>query len=247
MNRTGIRPPGGRTGWLPAAVAAGGCLAAGVALVAAAIPEGPPTPSTLRTASTGVTPSGTATPSGTSTRSGTSTPSGVPGAGSVASPSAGAPGRGLPRSVPVLLTIPAIGVRTPLMRLALAPDGTPELPPLGSHVPAGWLEPLASPGETGAAVILGHVDSARDGPAVFYRLGELRPGDRLLVTRADGRVVAFAVTSLLLAPKDRFPGDAVYGRVDYPALRLLTCGGSFDHARGHYRDNLIVFARAEQD
>lgn len=123
-------------------------------------------------------------------------------------------------------------------------DGTPQLPPLTHHSPAGWLQTLASPGEIGPAVILGHVDSAADGPAVFYRLGELRPGDRVAVDRADERTATFIVTSVVAVPKDRFPADEVYGPVDRPALRLITCGGPFDAARGHYRDNIIVFATA---
>jgi sortase (surface protein transpeptidase) len=87
------------------------------------------------------------------------------------------------------------------MELGLLPDGRPAVPPLGRRSPAGWLTALASPGEVGPAVIIGHVDSARDGPAVFFRLGSLRPGDRILVDRADGRRVEFAVTSVVTVAK----------------------------------------------
>jgi sortase (surface protein transpeptidase) len=131
-----------------------------------------------------------------------------------------------------------------LLPLGFLASGAPEVPPLTAHAPAGWLTPLVTPGEVGPAVIIGHVDSARDGPGVFFRLGDLRPGDRLSVTRADRRTVVFRVTSSVLVAKDRFPSDAVYGPVPYPALRLVTCGGPFDAARGHYRDNLVVFAVA---
>jgi sortase (surface protein transpeptidase) len=148
----------------------------------------------------------------------------------------------LGRSVPLTLDIPAIGVHTSLMTLGLKADGTVQVPPLTAGAPAGWYRNLASPGEAGPAVILGHVDSARDGPAVFYRLRELRRGDRLTVQRADGRTVRFAVRSVASYPKQNFPTAAVYGPRPGAELRLVTCGGSFDALRRHYRDNIVVYA-----
>ncbi len=170
-------------------------------------------------------------------------PLAVPGPSTAGGASRTATIAGLTRSRPVELDIPAIGVHTPLSLLGLNRDGTVAVPPLGSRAPAGWYRYLSSPGEVGPAVILGHVDSARDGPAVFYRLGELRPGDRITVTRQDRTQVRFVVTGAISVPKRDFPSGAVYGPVGYPALRLVTCGGSFDPARHSYRDNVIVFAR----
>lgn len=149
----------------------------------------------------------------------------------------------LTRSRPVRLDIPRIGVHTRLAELGLARDGTLALPPPSASAPAGWYRYLASPGEDGPAVIVGHVDSARDGPAVFYRLGLLGGGDLVDVVRADGVVAHFAVTEVVTVPKARFPSAAVYGPLRYPGLRLITCGGSFDRDSGHYRNNVIVFAR----
>jgi sortase (surface protein transpeptidase) len=97
------------------------------------------------------------------------------------------------------------------------------------------------PGDPGSAVILGHVDSKR-GPAVFYRLRELRRGDQIKIARADGSSVRFIVQRTEQYPKDRFPTDAVYYPTLTPALRLVTCGGDFDATAGHYRSNVIVFA-----
>lgn len=148
----------------------------------------------------------------------------------------------LERSVPVTLDIPTIGVHTSLTSLGLNPDGTIELPPLKGNAPAGWYRYLATPGESGPAVILGHVDSARDGPAVFYRLRELRKGDQLSVIRADGSTARFTVRSVAKYSKNHFPSQAVYGPVTDPELRLITCGGSFDPVRRRYRDNIVVFA-----
>lgn len=146
------------------------------------------------------------------------------------------------RITPVRLDIPRIGVHTSLIRLGLNPDGTVEVPPLESDAPAGWYGNSAIPGEIGAAVILGHVDSARDGPAVFYRLGKLRPGDAISVGRADGTVARFTVAEVAQYPKSRFPTRLAYGPTAYPALRLITCGGSFDRIHRSYRDNIIVSA-----
>ena len=147
------------------------------------------------------------------------------------------------RSIPIRLDIPKIGVHTSLIRLGLNRDGTVEVPPLERDAPAGWYGNSVIPGEIGAAVILGHVDSARDGPAVFYLLGTLRPGDRISVLRADGTVARFTVTDVAQYPKSKFPTSLVYGLTAYPALRLVTCGGSFDRIHHSYRDNIIVSAR----
>jgi sortase (surface protein transpeptidase) len=146
----------------------------------------------------------------------------------------------LGRSVPVHLDIPAIGVSTPLMALGLNGDGTVAVPPLRPDAPAGWYRHFATPGEVGPAVILGHVDTAA-GPAVFYRLRDLRPGDTVTVRRTDGSSAVFTVDRLAQYPKSAFPADAVYGAVDHPALRLVTCGGAFDAIHGEYRGNLIVY------
>ena len=87
----------------------------------------------------------------------------------------------------------------------------------------------------------GHVDSKR-GPAVFFRLRELRRGDTVTIRRADGSSVRFAVQRTEQYLKDRFPTDDVYYPTLTPALRLVTCGGEFDATVGRYRSNLIVFA-----
>lgn len=146
-------------------------------------------------------------------------------------------------SPPVRLAIPAIGVDTAVTPVGLNADGTVEVPPLRSDAPAGWYRYLPSPGEVGPAVLLGHVDTARDGPAVFYRLQELRPGDAVSVRRADGSTATFTVTQVTEYPKAAFPTAAVYGAVDYPALRLVTCGGTFDQLKRQYRGNIVVFAK----
>jgi sortase (surface protein transpeptidase) len=141
--------------------------------------------------------------------------------------------------VPVRIGIPAVGVSSPLDRLGRARDRTVQVPSRWER--AGWYTPGTRPGDPGSAVILGHVDSKR-GPAVFYRLRELRRGDLVQVARADGSSVRFAVERVEQYDKRRFPTDEVYYPTLTPELRLVTCGGTFDATAGHYRSNIIVFA-----
>ncbi|WP_430783391.1 class F sortase [Actinoplanes sp. G11-F43] len=151
---------------------------------------------------------------------------------------------GMARSVPVRLRIPAIEVNTELMSLGLRADGTLQVPPLRGDAPAGWYRHSPTPGEAGASVIAGHVDTARDGAAVFYRLRELGVGDRVEVRRKDGSTARFAVTRVAVFAKRDFPSDQVYATVPHAGLRLITCGGVFDRGEGSYRSNVVVFADA---
>jgi hypothetical protein len=141
--------------------------------------------------------------------------------------------------VPVRIDIPTIGVSSSLDRLGRAPDGTVEVP--DRFDVAGWYAPGTRPGDPGSAVILGHVDS-KTGPAVFYRLRELRRGDEIRVRRADGSTLRFVAERTEQYPKKKFPTDDVYYPTLVPGLRLVTCGGAFDAGWGHYLSNIIVFA-----
>jgi hypothetical protein len=153
-----------------------------------------------------------------------------------------ASGPSLRRSAPVSVTIPAIGVTSGLLHLGVNADGTLQVPSLvTSSGEAAWYRYSATPGQIGASVIEGHVDSYR-GPAVFFRLGALRPGNRINVRLADGVTAVFRVTGVRRYLKSSFPANVVYGATDYAALRLITCGGSFDSATGHYRGSTVVFA-----
>ena len=144
-----------------------------------------------------------------------------------------------PASPPVRLTIPSIRVTTPLVRLGRERDGSMQVP--ADFARAGWFAEGLAPGQVGPAVIAGHVDS-KTGPAVFYRLRELRPGDTVQVERADGARLRFVVEQARSFPKATLPTAGVFGPAPWAALRLVTCGGTFDRARGSYRDNLVVFA-----
>jgi hypothetical protein len=140
---------------------------------------------------------------------------------------------------PVALAIPAIGVHSALQPLARTPDGTLQQPSQWQE--AGWYADGIRPGDVGPAVIAGHVDSI-NGPAIFYRLRELRPGDLVDIRDQDGATLHFSVDSIQAYPKATFPARTVYGPTALPELRLITCTGQFDWNTRNYLDNLVVTA-----
>jgi hypothetical protein len=149
----------------------------------------------------------------------------------------------LNRSVPVSITIPAIGVKSQLLQLGRTSTGALAVPPPGpTYNQAGWYRYSPTPGSLGPAVIAGHVDSAADGPSVFYRLGGLKAKDTIFVLRADGSMAIFVVNEVRRYHKTAFPTALVYGNTNRAALRLITCGGPFDSNTGHYLDNIVILA-----
>ena len=138
---------------------------------------------------------------------------------------------------PVALRIPKIGVDTPVGELGLNPDQTVQVPT--DFDQAGWFELGPAPGQLGSAVILGHVDSYV-GPAVFYRLGDLHPGDQVEVALTNHTVAHFAVTTVTTIPKDQFPAQDVYTPHGGTNLNLITCGGQFDTHTRSYLANIVV-------
>jgi hypothetical protein len=139
---------------------------------------------------------------------------------------------------PTRLRIASLKVDTGLEALAVDRTGTLASPK--EYGQAGWFAAGTVPGDPGPAVIAGHVDS-RTGPAVFFRLHELKPGAEVAVERA-GQWLVFTVTAVERHPKARFPSEKVYGPTPGAELRLITCGGVFDQDRNSYRDNVVVYA-----
>ena len=141
---------------------------------------------------------------------------------------------------PAVIRIPRLEVEASIIPLGLQEDGSIEVPEDPDQ--AGWWLGGPEPGETGPAVILGHVDSQEEGPAVFFYLQYLDPGDEIHIDRVDGPTITYMVESTERHDKDEFPTDAVYGPTEQPTLRLVTCGGDFDFGVRTYEDNVIVFA-----
>jgi len=137
------------------------------------------------------------------------------------------------------LRIPSLQVDAPVGPVGTLADRSVEVPERYEDV--GWYDGGARPGEDGPAVLLGHVDS-KAGPAVFVRLPQVEVGAVIQVVDAQGGITRFAVDRVQQYPKTRFPTKAVYLPVLRPELRLITCGGAFDRATGHYMDNIVVYA-----
>ncbi|HVF04171.1 MAG TPA: class F sortase [Frankiaceae bacterium] len=147
--------------------------------------------------------------------------------------------RPLARSRPLLVEVARVGVRADVTELGLRHDGSLDVPE--DERVSGWYAGGPAPGQAGAAVVVGHVDSA-DGPGVFHPLLRAAVGDDIAIRRADGSRVVFRVYRVAAYPKTSFPTDLVY-RANGIELRLVTCSGEFDRRTRHYRDNLVVFAR----
>jgi hypothetical protein len=142
-------------------------------------------------------------------------------------------GTWLDRSEPTRVDIDAVDVHAPLTALDLDYQGNFEVPRMWRPHEAGWFEPGPTPGEFGPAVLMGHVDTDRSGPAVFFPLKHLDEGDAM---------VAYEVTAVESYAKERLPYEDVFGIEPEPALRLITCGGAFDRKTGDYTENVVVFA-----
>jgi sortase (surface protein transpeptidase) len=145
-------------------------------------------------------------------------------------------------SRPVQISIPSIGVRSTVLPIGLADDGSLAVPQPGPDLDkAAWFEKSPTPGQPGPSIIEGHVDSEK-GPSVFFELGKLHPGSRIEVTRRDGVLVTFTVNAVRDYQKDRFPTDVVYGGdLSHPQLRLITCS-DFDTTIRHHVGNTVIFA-----
>ncbi len=149
----------------------------------------------------------------------------------------------LPRSAPTSIDIPAIDVHSSVISLGLDAEGALAVPQPGPNLnKVAWYNGSVTPGEAGPSVLEGHVDSVY-GPSIFFRLGAVRPGDRIVVTRADGSTAAFTVNAVRsYATHADFPALQVFGTdLSYPSLRLITCS-NFDSSTGHYAGNTVVYA-----
>lgn len=148
----------------------------------------------------------------------------------------------LSRSVPTSISIPAIHVKSKLIRLGLNDDRTVEVPQPGpDYNKAGWYKNSPTPGQRGPAVILGHIDSAEDGPSVFFHLGELSTGDKVRVARNNHSTAVFTIDHVNEYAKSDFPTKKIYGNTKRATLRLITCGGKFDREKKSYEDNIVAF------
>jgi sortase (surface protein transpeptidase) len=151
--------------------------------------------------------------------------------------------RPLPPAAPQRIDIPALGVQAPVVARGLDAQGAVDPPPLDQGGVVGWYAAGTAPGAAGAALMVGHLDTETR-PAVFHRLGAMRPGQTVRVVRADGRVAEFTVDDVRVLPRDGFDARQAYGarQPGRAELRLITCGGVFDRASRSYTADVVVYA-----
>ncbi|MEC3981085.1 class F sortase [Amycolatopsis sp. H20-H5] len=146
---------------------------------------------------------------------------------------------------PLSVSIPKIGAESSLITVALDIHGKIATPSVKKPMQAAWYRLGPVPGDVGPAIVLGHVDGNKQ-PGIFYKLKDVNPGDEVFIDRSDGKKLKFVVDHKDQVPKDQFPQDAVFGNTDKPQLRLITCGGAFDHEEHSYKDNIVVYANLVQ-
>ncbi|MGW2812764.1 class F sortase [Streptomyces sp. NPDC001415] len=145
--------------------------------------------------------------------------------------------------LPQRVEIPALGVAAPVVPRNLDADGAVDPPPYDRPGTVGWFGGGARPGEEGAALLVGHVDT-ESRPAVFYGLSSARPGQHVKVTRADGSIAEFTIDDVQVFPRSHFDAAKVYGPRQHgrAELRLITCGGTYDRRTKAYTANVVVSA-----
>ncbi|WP_406497149.1 class F sortase [Streptomyces sp. NBC_00846] len=159
-------------------------------------------------------------------------------------PSEAPVGPAMSRSVPTRLQIPSLAVNAPFTGLVVGADGRLTPPPANDPNMVGWFKHGVTPGERGAAIVAGHVDTMT-GPAVFLQLQFLKPGATVDIIRADGSVATFKVDSVETFSKANFPDKRVYSDTPSAQLRLITCGGAYNKTVKDYEDNVVAFAHLD--
>ncbi|MFI2414904.1 class F sortase [Streptomyces sp. NPDC018947] len=146
-------------------------------------------------------------------------------------------------ALPERLDVPELGIRAPVTARGLDAEGAIEPPSFDQADTVGWYAAGVTPGEAGTALMVGHVDTETR-PAVFYKLSTLEPGQTVRVVREDAEVAEFTVDDVQVLERDGFDARQAYGPRDTgrAELRLITCGGTFDHASNSYTANVVVSA-----
>jgi len=152
--------------------------------------------------------------------------------------------KSLSYSVPTSINIPSVNISANIIPVGLDPNGSIQMPPILSWL-TGWYQNSPTPGQIGPSVIVGHVDNYEN-ISVFWRLRYINIGDPIYITRTDGSTVKFKVVDLEQYNQVSFPTQKVYGNINYPGLRLITCGGTFDTQTGSYDQNTVVYASMVQ-
>jgi len=146
----------------------------------------------------------------------------------------------MPKSLPLRIRIPSVGIDTSIVSVGLDQHGAIAMP--DSVDVAAWYNGSPTPGQLGPAIIAGHVDNYYQGDGAFFPLRNTQVGDMIYIERADGSTASFKVADIKQVPQANFPTQEVFGNINYAGLRVITCGGAFNNQTYEYEDNIVVFA-----
>ncbi|WP_432573790.1 class F sortase [Kineococcus sp. SYSU DK005] len=152
-----------------------------------------------------------------------------------------APAPPVPVVAPVALRVPDLGIEAPVDPVGVTADGAVQVPRDGART--GWYRFGPVPGEDGSAVLVGHVDTASDGPGALHPLARAEAGQVVEVVLADGTARRFAVTARREVVKAELPVRELFERTGPARLVLVTCGGEFDEETRSYASNVVVAAQ----
>ena len=144
-------------------------------------------------------------------------------------------------NAPTRVQIPSLGIDAPVKPTEIDVKQGVLAVEANIHETAWWVDGAAPGDSTGSIMIAGHVDSAKAGAGAFFALKSAKPGTIVQLTSADGKTRSYRVTSVRMMPKAQLPTD-IWSQKGHNHLELVTCGGPFDAAAGHYRDNIVVTA-----
>jgi LPXTG-site transpeptidase (sortase) family protein len=142
--------------------------------------------------------------------------------------------------VPVRLYIPLIDLHATVEPVGVSNNGQMEVPRSTERV--GYLSNGVLPGSVGNAVMDGHVDNYK-GPAIFFRLKELKNGDTIFIKNKKGYTISFVVDSVKIYKPSEAPIKKIFGPADQPRLNLITCTGKYSRKKRDHEARLVIFTK----
>ncbi len=142
---------------------------------------------------------------------------------------------GIPKSI----TIPAIKVNAPIQNVDIDKYGNMGVPDDPKAV--GWYQRGPRPGETGNAVLAGHLDTVET-TAVFWNLRKLKVGDYIYTTDTNNKTISFKVVRMQAYFLNKAPMEEIFGPSNGAHLNLITCNGAWDSINHTYNQRLVVYS-----
>lgn len=145
--------------------------------------------------------------------------------------------------LPVRLKIPAINVDAKIENIGLTAQGAVDIPKDPDN--AAWYNLSPYPGDTGNAVITGHINWYYGQIGVFVNLHKVKPGDKLIVQDENGAEISFIVRETRSYDAAAEAIDVFISNDGKAHLNLITCGGVWDRSAQQYTERLVVFSDKE--